>query len=332
MPMMPPSSPDLPASFLTQWLFRLLAIPGKGPEISDRIVAFNGETLVRQPVSRTRLIEEFQSLNSPRAARIVEAMPVNDDGTLNDDAVDKLLVTVHCEMQRLSEEFQHGRRMAELLNPLLETIRAESPGGRLRVVDIGCGTGYVLRWLAAHRAVSEDVELIGADYNPALIAEAQRLSAAENLRCNFKVANAFQLDEPASVYISTGILHHFRGQELLDLFAQHVRPETRAFLHFDFHQSPFAPYGSWLFHIVRMRQPLSRYDGVLSAVRAYRSRELLSAARTAAPNYESAIYGVQLWGLPIPRAFHSLIGVLPEYQKAFMARLGKKVASLGVIR
>jgi hypothetical protein len=50
----------------------------------------------------------------------------------------------------------------------------------------------VLRWLAAHRAVPDDVDLIGADYNPALIAEARRLAAAENLNCQFKVRERFQ--------------------------------------------------------------------------------------------------------------------------------------------
>ena len=103
--------------------------------------------------------------------------------------------------------------------------------------------GFVLRWLTAHEALGGDVELIGADYHPALIDEARRLAEAENLSCRFEVANAFRLKQPATVYISTGILHHFRGRELIDLFAQHNRPGTCAFMHFDFHQSALAPFG-----------------------------------------------------------------------------------------
>jgi SAM-dependent methyltransferase len=323
--------PQISRNFLNQILFGLLSIPVEGPEISDRIVAFDGRNLSRQPVLRDGLIEEFGALNGGTAVPIVRQIPVRDDGTLDDDAVDELLVTVHCEMQRLSEEFQHGRRMAELLNPLIAAIREKDRDGKLRIVDIGCGTGFVLRWLAAHCALPDDLELIGADYNPALVREAQRLAAAEGLACNFKVANAFKLDQPASIYISTGILHHFRGRELFELFAQHNQPGTRAFLHFDFHQSPLAPFGSWLFHFVRMRQPLARYDGVLSAARAYKARELLDTARAAAPDFKSAVYGVRLWGLPVPRAFHSLIGIMPEYHEGFVSRLGSKAASLGVI-
>jgi len=119
---------------------------------------------------------------------------------------------------------------------------------------------------------------------------------------------------------------------LIDLFAQHSRPETRAFLHFDFHQSWMAPFGSWLFHAARMRQPLAKHDGVLSAIRAYTSEELLAAARAGAPEFVSAVYGTRLWRLPVPRAFHSLVGLLPAYNDAFVANMGGKIAALGVIR
>jgi SAM-dependent methyltransferase len=323
---------DKPAQiFLNRVLFRMLSIPDNGPEISDRIVSFDNLTLRREPVSKANVVSEFKSLKNWQAVRIVEQLPAKPDGMLDETAMDHLLVNVHCEMQRISEEFNHGRRMSELLNPLLQAIRGHNSNGTLRVVDIGCGTGYVLRWLAAHRAVPNDVKLVGADYNPALIDEARRLATAENLSCEFRVGNAFRLEEPATVYISTGILHHFRGQELVELFAQHARGNARAFLHFDFHQSALAPIDSWLFHVVRMRQPLARHDGVLSAVRAYTARELLTAARAGTPAFASAIYGVRLWRLPIPRAFHCLIGILPRYREAFIAGLGNRAASLGVI-
>src|SRR5215831_2390706 len=307
-----------------------MAIPYHSPEISDRIVDFDSETLERRPVKKDDLTREFRALNNRFALRVVNKLSADGNGVLDPQAMDQLLVTVHCEMQRMSEEFQHGQRMAELLNPLLQAVRGDSPTGRrLTVVDIGCGTGYVLRWLAAHHAVPDDVHLVGADYNPALIAEAQRLSAAEGLSCQFKVANAFRLDGRAAIYISTGILHHFRGAGLTQLFAQHAQPGTRAFLHFDFHQSPLAPLGSWLFHAARMREPLAKHDGVLSAIRAYTAEELLTAARAGAPAFNSAVYGTRLWQLPIPRAFHSLVGILPQYHDAFIENLGSKAASLG---
>jgi hypothetical protein len=188
-----------------------------------------------------------------------------------------------------------------------------------------------MRWLAAKESLGDDVKLIGADFNVALIREAQRLADVEKLPCTFVVANAFRLDHPATVYLSTGILHHFRGQGLIELFKQHERQETCAFVHFDFHPSPLAPLGSWLFHAVRMREPLAKHDGVLSAVRAHKSRDLLAAAKVAAPDFISAIYGTRLWGLPIPRVFHALVGLRPGYRDAFLRYMGRRIASLGKI-
>jgi SAM-dependent methyltransferase len=308
----------------------LSTITRHGPEISDAIVSFNPITLQRKPVKKSDILVQFTELGNHEAVRIVQQIP-EQDGALDPAAVDKILITAHCEMQRMSEEFQHGRRVAELLKPILNALRRGGVQSPIRIVDIGCGTGFVVRWLAANGSLGDDVELMGVDFNVALVNEAQRLAAIENLRCKFAVANAFQLDEPATIFISTGILHHFRDQDLSYLLQQHCRQETCAFIHFDFHSSPMAPLGSWLFHAVRMREPLAKHDGVLSAVRAHKSRYLLDVTRSAAPEFISAIYGTRLWRLPIPRVFHSLVGIRPEYREAFLSNMGKRVASLGKI-
>jgi SAM-dependent methyltransferase len=308
----------------------LSTITRHGPEISDAIVSFDPNTLQRKPVRKSDILVQFTELGNHEAVRIVQQIP-EQDGALDPAAVDKILITAHCEMQRMSEEFQHGRRVAELLKPILNALRRGGVQSPIRIVDIGCGTGFVVRWLAANGSLGDDVELMGVDFNVALVNEAQRLAAIENLPCKFAVANAFQLDEPATIFISTGILHHFRDQDLSYLLQQHCRQETCAFIHFDFHSSPMAPLGSWLFHAVRMREPLAKHDGVLSAVRAHKSRYLLDVTRSAAPEFISAIYGTRLWRLPIPRVFHSLVGIRPEYREAFLSNMGKRVASLGKI-
>ena len=298
------------------------------PEISDAIVSFDPETLRRRPVAKAQVLQQFSELRNKAAIRVVKRIPERN-GTLDPAAVDRLLITSHCEMQRMSEEFQHGKRVGELLKPILKALRDTGLNRRIRVVDIGCGTGFVVRWLTAHEYFGNDVEVLGVDFNEALVNEAQRLADAEKLNCTFIVANAFRLDQPADVFISTGILHHFRGDALADLLKQHN--VAQAFVHFDFHCSPMAPFGSWLFHAVRMRQPLAKHDGVLSAVRAHPSRHLLTVARAAAPDFISAIYGTRLWRLPIPRVFHALVGIRPAYHAAFVRNMGSRIASLGKI-
>ncbi len=295
------------------------------PEISDLIVDFDAQTLQRLPVPKQPVVERFEQLGRPRAARIVRAI-AERDGFLDPAAVDELLITAHYELQRLSEEFDHGRRVAELVSGLLQAIRASGTKPPLRVVDIGCGTGFVVRWLAAFGNLGQDVELIGADYNLALLAEARRLAAAENLDCRFIAANAFQLSEPATVFLSTGTIHHFRGDSLANFFRQHDKPQTMALAHFDFQPSIISPLGAWLFHAIRMRQPLSRHDGYWSNVRAHTGQTLLTAARGAAPDFHFAIYNAK-WG-PFRRVFHALVGVRGLRQQ-LCAALGPRARRLG---
>jgi SAM-dependent methyltransferase len=294
------------------------------PEISDEIVSYDPSTLARRGVRKGEVERLFESLGNRRAARIVRSLPERD-GLLDPDAVDRLLVTVHCEMQRMSEEFQHGRRVLELLKPMVEAVGADR---RLRVVDLGCGTGYVMRWLAACGGLGDRVELIGADYNAALVGEARRLAREEGLDCSFVVANAFRLGEPADILLSTGVLHHFRGRALAELFRQHEASRAAGFLHFDFQPSPLAPLGSWLFHRIRMRQPLARHDGVLSAVRAHAGATLLAAAREGAPSFRASMYATRLWGTPIPRAFHAVVGARAGVWGRFVGALGGRAARL----
>jgi SAM-dependent methyltransferase len=267
-------------------------------------------------------------MGNARAARVVALMPAKDD-ILDPDAVDRLLVKVHREMQRLAEEFHHGRRLRELLVPIVQTIRKHGIGAPIRMVDIGCGTGYAIRWLAMHGALGDDVELIGADYNTALIQEAERLAAMERLRCRFVTANVFRMSQPAHIYFTTGVVHHFRGEALSHFFAEHNRPGTQAFLHFDFQPTPFAPLASWFFHVLRMRTALARHDGVVSVTRAYSAQELTEAARSSAPCFLCGIYGGRIWNTPLPRVFHTLVGIRPELRDSFFLELGRRMSRMG---
>jgi SAM-dependent methyltransferase len=299
------------------------------PEITDLLVAFDPDTLARRRVHRAEVVRRLERIGDARGARIVARLPADAEGFLDETAVDARILRVHREMQLLAEEFFHGLRMRQILEPVIRTVRGATGDRPIRALDIGCGHGYVLRWLAAHADLGDDVELVGADLNPALIDEARRLARLENLRCRFEVADAARLPYPTAVQFSTGILHHFRGDELEALFAGHEREGVQAFLHFDFQPSPLAPLGSWFFHRVRMRDPLTRHDGHLSAIRAHPAERLLQAVGSAAPGFDVCMFSTHLKPLPLPRVFHVLIGVRPESRAALETNLGRLRARLG---
>ncbi len=130
----------------------------------------------RLPVAKGDVLTRLRQGGQHRAARIVSAIPAGG-GILDPDYVDALGVRVHCELQRLGEELQFGRRVAALLSPIIDTMRRDG-AGPVRVVDVGCGLGFVVRAMAACSALGPDVELVGVDLNPVLVAEA-RLPGAD---------------------------------------------------------------------------------------------------------------------------------------------------------
>jgi SAM-dependent methyltransferase len=236
---------------------------------------------------------------------------------------------VHCELQRLWEEFEQGPRLLGVLRPLVEALRAEGRDRRIRIVDIGCGGGFGTRWLAARGGLGDEVELVGVDYNAALVRFAEETAAREKLRCRFQVANAFRLEEPATIFTSTGVVHHFRGPDLVSFFREQAECAPRAFLHFDLKPTYLTGIGAWLFHKARMREPLSHHDGILSAARSYPAAALLGAARAGATprGYATAMIDAEVSWLPLVDIFHALVGLEPSLRGAYSAALGDRLGA-----
>ncbi len=287
-------------------------------EISDVIVDYDPATLARRPVLKAEALAQLKAAGASRKAlRIVEALPERD-GVLDPQHVDGVLLRSHGELQRLSEEFTQGNRVAAILGMLIDVLRKAGLPEPYRVVDIGCGTGYVLRHLAARRALP-GVRLIGADYNAALISLASALAREESLDCEFHVGNAFALAEPATVYVSTGVIHHFRAQALDALFAAQAKAGPEAFVHFDIQHSPVAALGAWIFHQARMREPLAVHDGVMSAARANPYERLRDALLRNAPGYAVGRHNKRIPALPMCRAMHGVLGVKQRHVPALRA-------------
>jgi len=294
---------------------------GECLEISDLITDCDPVTGQRKPVSSTSVLDLLGAAGDQRAARIVARIPTHH-GVLDERAVDTLLVRVHTELQRLSEELRLGERMAEALRPLLAAIRSV-PDEPIRIVDVGCGLGYVVRWLAATGALGPQTELVGVDLNAALVAEAERLAAAEGLHCQFRHADAFGRAIGGQLMISTGLLHHLRGSRLAEFFACHDQPDVRAFCHFDIAATRLAPLGARVFHQARMRQPLGRHDGVASARRAHSDAALLTAARSAG-DFGLALFEPKRHASPFCATIRPVVGVRGDGMDRLRAQLGRR--------
>jgi SAM-dependent methyltransferase len=268
---------------------------------------------VRLPVLKADVIARLLGCGQRRAARIVSRMP-SSDGVLDPRYLDALGIRVHCELLRLSEELQFGRRVEALLSPLIAGLRAAGPG-MIRVVDVGCGLGYVLRSLAAASRLGPDVQFVGLDLNLVLTNRARDLAAQEGLACQFICGDAFHPqvaieDAARTIIISTGLMHHVPEPELPGFFACQADVAVAAFAHWDIAPCMWSTVGAWVFHQARMREPVSRHDGVVSARRAHSAATLQAAAQSGAPGYSIQVVEDPRWR---PRALDVLrpvVGVL----------------------
>ncbi len=295
-------------------------------EISDLVVDYDAESLERRPVRRSQVVATLRDNGQRWAARIASRLPADDD-VLDPDAVDRLLFRAHAEIQRLSEEFCQGERIWKVLGPLVEILRRQGVNP-IRVVDVGCGLGYVVRWLARSHP-DDDIQWLGVDLNKALVTGARRLAGEEGLQCQFRHANAFTLEQSAHVFLSSGVIHHFRGDGLRSFFAEQRYQEPFAFMHFDIQPSWASPVGAFLFHRARCQEALCRHDGYCSAIRAHTGDVLLDAARDPEEKFNVRLFDNNERLIPVFRVMHALVGIRRELDDAWCTALGSNARRLG---
>jgi SAM-dependent methyltransferase len=300
-----------------------------GTELSDWIVQHDPDTLTRRPVRHAQVRSVFESESNGWALRILDRLP-RDGPYLSSHGVDDVLIRAHAELQRLHLEFQHTTRMLRLLVPLVRACRAVGHRAPIHVVDIGCGPGAMVRRLARTEALGTGVHWTGCDFNSAFVKTATELARQEGVRCRFRVANALKLDEPATILLSTGVVHHFRGEALDQFFRAQGHPQLLASVHYDITPNWAAPIGAVLFHFARMRVPLARHDGIHSALRAHSDRTLAEAARGSG-RVVAFFQRPSPW-FPVVRVLRPVVVLRPDLLAPLQAALGPLAVDLDVLQ
>ncbi|SNY42485.1 hypothetical protein [Paractinoplanes atraurantiacus] len=98
-----------------------------------------------------------------------------------------------------------------------------------------------------------------------------------------------------TIVISSGLVHHLSPADLPSFFAAQQALGVHGFAHWDIDPSVWSTVGAWVFHRGRMRSPVSRHDGVLSARRAHPVGVLAAAACVGAPAYDVTCVDVPRW-------------------------------------
>ena len=146
---------------------------------------------------------------------------------------------------------------------------------RIRIVDIGCGNGDMLRILADFAKQKQlNFELIGVDANQFTINHAKQLSVNyQNI--SYQCEDIFK-DEIADcdIILCTLTLHHFKDQEIIDLLNRFKKAASLGMVINDLQRSALAYYLFIGLCFVFGLNHMSKEDGLVSILRGFKKADL----------------------------------------------------------
>lgn len=177
-------------------------------------------------------------------------------------------------------------RVSGAYRPTLDWLgRLPRQAAPLRILDVGCGYGDMLRRIAGWAAGCKvAVALTGVDRNPLAVQVAQAATPA-GLPIRYRVADAFELDEWPDVVISALFAHHLDDGEVAR-FLRWMEHRTRLgwFVN-DLHRHPLPHAVARGLAAVLPISPLVAHDAPVSVARAFTAgdwRALLATAEVSA--------------------------------------------------
>lgn len=146
---------------------------------------------------------------------------------------------------------------------------------KIRIVDIGCGNGDMLRILADFASKNQlNFELIGVDANQFTINHAKQLSVNyQNI--SYQCDDIFK-DQIADcdIILCTLTLHHFKDQEIIDLLARFKKAASLGIIINDLQRSALAYYLFIGLCFVFGLNHMSKEDGLVSILRGFKKADL----------------------------------------------------------
>ncbi len=190
----------------------------------------------------------------------------NMEGEILQDALDKIAKI---------NQFLGGNRLT--LQGVKELLVNNSDKSPITIVDIGCGSGDMLRKLAEFGEKNNfNFQLIGVDANSFTINYARRLSVYyPNViyRCEDVFGKHFEKIK-YDIVLCTLTLHHFKDDEIISLVSLFCKNSSIGVVVNDLHRSWIAyRLFQMLCFIFRLNE-MSRKDGLTSILRGFRKQEL----------------------------------------------------------
>lgn len=154
----------------------------------------------------------------------------------------------------------------------------------LRVADLGCGSGEMLRLIARRfRKSNPQSAFIGFDANKNIVRYAQQhvsdfpeisIAADDILSAEFRT-------KKFDVIVATLFLHHFTSDQLIDIFKNFKHQARVGVVINDLHRHWLAYYSIKFLTTLFSKSPMVKSDGPLSVLRGFKKSELVSILEKA---------------------------------------------------
>lgn len=188
------------------------------------------------------------------------------EGELLRDALDKIA--------NINQLLGGNQLSIQGLEVLLQNIDQQQP---IRILDLGCGNGDMLRKLAQYAKKHHRIfQLEGVDANQFTIGYAEKLSESYP-NITYRCADIFKDTEQPNydVILCTLTLHHFKDEAIITLIKQLCKQAQLGIVINDLHRSSLAYYLFKLVCFVFRLNRMSREDGLVSILRGFKKTDFL---------------------------------------------------------
>ncbi len=162
------------------------------------------------------------------------------------------------------------------LNGIKSLLAPLKPTKPVRILDIGCGDGEILRIIARWgRKRQVPVELIGIDANEFICSVAEE-SSKDYPEISFQSLDIFSDKFKAidfDIVTATLVMHHFSNNQL-DWLINHFSKASIGVVINDLHRHWFAFHSINLLTAIFSRSSMVKNDAGVSVLRAFRKQEL----------------------------------------------------------
>jgi 2-polyprenyl-3-methyl-5-hydroxy-6-metoxy-1,4-benzoquinol methylase len=157
------------------------------------------------------------------------------------------------------------------------------PTDKLRALDLATGSGDIPRLIVDYaRKISARVDIDALDRQPATLEIARRLSV-DYPEISYREANILEWNSAQAydITLCTLALHHFSNEDAVRLLRRCFQVSKRFVLVSDLRRSFALIAGVHLLTTLIFREPMTRYDARLSAIRAFSFSEMRDLALSA---------------------------------------------------